>query len=69
MSFAMVSFSSATAVAGPKAPSPSCSLTKMSPGTTAELREKYSCVRASVSTYEGPCSSRALFGLCGAHAR
>src|SRR5918999_5545570 len=69
ISFAAASFSSATGAAGPKLPSPSVVLAKMSPGTLAELREKYRTAPPLTSTYEGPCSSRALFGPSGVHAR
>jgi hypothetical protein len=40
----------------------------MSPGTIAELREKYKN-DPPASTYDGPCSSSALFGPAGAHAK
>ena len=73
MSFALASFSSLTAVAGPKR-APFCrSLTKISPGTfgVTELREKYRSFRPRslpAATHEGPCSSSSLFGPAGAQS-
>jgi hypothetical protein len=69
MSFATGSFSSVTGTAAPNAPPATPPLTKMSPGTVAELREKYSEPRSLLlAMYDGPCSSSALFGPSGAHA-
>src|ERR1044071_6845276 len=70
ISFAAASLRPTTGVEPPKyQPSPSLGLMEISPGTTAELDEKKRNTSSSFSTYEGPCSSSAVFGPTGAQPR